>query len=151
MSAPDQKDTFETIIADTIGEQGSYDTMKNIHENLEQMIEDHADDREPLEIGKEDIRNLLKDSGVSEENMNRFNKNYENCVGTDEDYPLLASNVAVGRKFEISTPDVEIKVNPDRTDLVETRIIDGRQCLVIKVDDHVEVNGISVRTILPGK
>ena len=40
-----------------------------------------------------------------------------------------------------------IKVNPDRADLVETRIIDGRQCLVIPVDDHIEVNGINVRTI----
>ena len=40
-----------------------------------------------------------------------------------------------------------IKVNPDRADLIETRIIDGRQCLVIPVDDHIEVNGINVRTI----
>ena len=32
---------------------------------------------------------------------------------------------------------------------METRIIDGRQCLVIPVDDHIEVNGISVRTIKP--
>jgi len=42
---------------------------------------------------------------------------------------------------------VIIKVNPDRTDLVQTRIIDGRQCLVIAVDDHIEVNGVNVRTI----
>ena len=26
-------------------------------------------------------------------------------------------------------------------------MIDGRQCLVIAVDDHIEVNGINVRTI----
>lgn len=38
-------------------------------------------------------------------------------------------------------------MNPDRADLVETRIIDGRQCLVIPVDDHIEVNGINVRTM----
>ena len=56
-------------------------------------------------------------------------------------------NIAETRKFNIETPDVVIKVNPDRADLVETRIIDGRQCLVIPVDDHIEVNGINVRTI----
>ena len=50
------------------------------------------------------------------------------------------------RKFEIKTPDIVIQVNPERADLVETRMIDGRQCLVIAVDDHVEVNGISVKT-----
>lgn len=37
------------------------------------------------------------------------------------------------------------KVNPDRTDLVETREIDGRQCLVIAIDGGVEVNGIMVK------
>ena len=26
-------------------------------------------------------------------------------------------------------------------------MIDGRQCLVIPVDDHIEVNGINVRTM----
>ena len=147
MSAPDQKDTFNAIITDTIGEEGSYDTIKTLHENLEQMIEDHAEDQTPLTIGKEDLRSLLQDAGVPEQNMERFNKNYENCVGENEDYPLLASNIANDKKFRIKTPDVEIKVNPERTDLVETRIIDGRQCIVIKVDDHVEVNGINVRTI----
>lgn len=148
MSAPEQKETFEAIITDTIGSNGSYDTMKNLHENLEQMIEDHAEDQNPLMIGKEDMKGLLRDSGVPDENLEEFDKNYEVCTGTSEDYPLLVSNIAANKKFEVKTPDVEIKVNPDRTDLVETRIIDGRQCLVIKVDDHVEVNGINVRTIL---
>ena len=59
----------------------------------------------------------------------------------------MAENIAETRKFNIETPDVVIKVNPDRADLVETRVIDGRQCLVIAVDDHIEVNGINVRTI----
>ncbi|MEE3494229.1 MAG: DUF4317 family protein, partial [Butyrivibrio sp.] len=44
--------------------------------------------------------------------------------------------------------NVVIKVKPDRTDLVESKIVDGRQCLVIAVDDHIEVNGINVRTFM---
>jgi len=59
---------------------------------------------------------------------------------------FLASNVMNARRFEIKTPNIVIQVNPERTDLVETRIIDGRRCLVIGVDDSVEVNGISVKT-----
>ena len=46
------------------------------------------------------------------------------------------------------TPDVVIKVNPERIDLVETRVIDNRQCLVIAIDDHIEVNGVNVRTLV---
>lgn len=60
---------------------------------------------------------------------------------------LLATNITNTKRFDIETPDIVIKVNPERTDLIETKLIDGRQCLVIAVDDHVEVNGISVRTV----
>ena len=38
----------------------------------------------------------------------------------------------------------EINVSPERADLVETRIIDGRKCLVIPMEDNVAVNGIRV-------
>ena len=60
---------------------------------------------------------------------------------------FLATNIAETRKFSIETPDISIKVNPDRTDLVETKIIDGRPCLVIEINDQVEVNGVPVRTL----
>ena len=58
---------------------------------------------------------------------------------------FLASNIANAKTFQIETPDVIVKVNPERSDLVETREIDGRRCLVIAIDDHLEVNGIEVR------
>ena len=60
---------------------------------------------------------------------------------------LLATNITETKKFQIETPDIVIKVNPERADLIETRVIDGRQCLVIAVDDHIEVNGVNVRTL----
>lgn len=37
------------------------------------------------------------------------------------------------------------KVNPDRTDLVETKLIDGRRCLVIDLQGPAEVNGVTVK------
>ena len=77
--------------------------------------------------------------------MESFDRNFTENAG--EKTSLLASNIAETRKFQIETPDIVIKVNPERADLVETRIIDGRRCLVIPVDDHIEENGINVQTI----
>ena len=147
MSAPEQKDLFQTLVQDTIGDTADYDVMRNVHESLNSMLEEHEEDDEPFELGKEEVKHLLADSGVSKERMEFFDQNYDKIAGEDEQ-PLLASNIANTRKFDIKAPDVIIKVNPDRTDLVESRIIDGKQCLVIAVDDHIEVNGINVRTIL---
>mgnify|MGYP003375210352 FL=1 len=77
--------------------------------------------------------------------METFEQTFEAAAG--EKASLMAANIAETRKFNIETPDIVIKVNPDRADLIETREIDGRQCLVIAVDDHIEVNGINVRTM----
>ena len=147
ISAPEQRDLFDAVVQNTIGEDADYDIMRNIHDNLNEMIENHEGDSEPLELKKDDVKQLLHDSGVSEERLGYFEENYTKCAG-DEDFPLLASNIANTKKFDIETPDVVIKVKPDRTDLVESKIIDGRQCLVIEVDDHIEVNGINVRTFM---
>ena len=55
----------------------------------------------------------------------------------------MMTNVYNPRSFEVKTPDVVIKVNPERTDLVNTKLVDGRQCLVIELDGNIEVNGIT--------
>ena len=151
LSSKDQREGFQEIVQETIGEDGDYAIMQNIHENLNQMMEDHEEEKENLSLSKEEVKQLLQDSGVEQEKLEQFDKTFEASFSR-EDYPLLAGNIANTRKFELETPDVIIKVNPERADLVETRWIDGRQCLVIKVDDHIEVNGVQVRTLrTPGQ
>ena len=133
------------IIEDTLGEDGDYETVRNIHETLNDLIEEHKEEPEPLALDKTEMKKIFEQSGVEAEKMESFERNFEENAG--EKASLLAANIAETRKFNIETPDVIIKVNPDRADLVETRVIDGRQCLVIPVDDHIEVNGINVRTM----
>ena len=145
MSADDQKESFQMIIEDTLGEEGDYETVRNIHETLNDLIEEHKEEPEPLALDMTEMKKVFEHSGVDAEKMENFERNFEENAG--EKATLLASNITETKKFNIETPDVVIKVNPDRADLVETRIIDGRQCLVIPVDDHIEVNGINVRTI----
>lgn len=145
LSADNQKETFNTLIANTLGDDCDYEVVKNIHENLNELIEVNKDAPEPLELSKFDVKKLLEISGVPDERMETFEEDFDNTAG--EKTSLLASNIASVKKFNIQTPDIVIKVNPERTDLIETKIIDGKQCLVIVVDDHIEVNGVNVRTI----
>lgn len=145
LSAGSQKETFQTLIEETLGEDCSYEIVRNIHENLTELIEEQKESPVPVELDKEEVKYLFSKSGVKEEKLENFDRQYEAAAGTQS--TLLASNIANTRAFEIKTPDVVIKVNPERTDLVETMRINGRLCLVIGVDDHVEINGISARTM----
>lgn len=143
MSAGGQKETFQTIVEETLGEECEYEVVKNIHEKLNEMIEEKKDEPEPVVLDKAEVKRLLEYSGVEEEKLSGFDQMYEAAAG--ERTQFVATNLANTRQFEIKTPDVIVKVSPDRTDLVQTRVIDGRQCLVIELNDQVEVNGIQVR------
>ncbi len=142
LPAEAQKESFDTIIADTFGTDCSLETIRTIHDNLNEMLEEAADNPDPVVLDKSDVKSLLYHSGASEENLEHFEEQYDAFVG--EKATVMASNITNTRKFEIKTPDVTVNVNPDRTDLVDTRIINGKRCLVIEINDQVEVNGIHV-------
>ena len=147
LTADSQKETFNYLISDTLGDDCDYEVVKNIHEHLTELVEETKDSPDPLVLTKPDVKRLIELSGVPEEKLETFDQTFEAAAG--EKASLLATNIAGGKKFNIETPDVVIKVNPERTDLIETRIIDGKECLVITVNDHIEVNGVNVRTIAP--
>ena len=149
LSAGDQKETFKTIVEETLGDACDYEVVKNIHEKLNEMIEEKKDEPDPVVLDRAEVKRLLEYSGVEEEKLSSFEEKYEEAAGTDTCF--VASNVANTRQFEIKTPDVVVKVSPDRMDLVETKVINGRKCLVISLDNSVEVNGITVRMGLSGE
>ncbi len=142
LTAKTQKETFNAVVEELLREDCEIEVIKTIHENLNEMIEESKENPEPLELGKLEIKNLLENSGVKEDKLEKFEETFLETVGNNTTF--VASNIANTRKFDIKTPDVEIKVKPERTDLIETKIIDNRKCIVIQVDDNVLVNGVYI-------
>jgi len=143
LPAKQQKETFTLLVNEALGEEADLEIVKNIHENLEQIIEEKKQESPaPVMLDKTEMKDLLEKSGVKEEKLENFEEHFEMAAG--EHGKLVASNVSSGKKFEVKTPDVVIKINSDKTDIVSTQVIDGRQCLVIQIDERLEVNGISV-------
>lgn len=143
LPAKQQKETFTSLVNEALGEEADLEIVKNIHENLEQIIEEKKQESPaPVMLDKTEMKDLLEKSGVKEEKLENFEEHFEMAAG--EHGKLVASNVSSGKKFEVKTPDVVIKINSDKTDIVSTQVIDGRQCLVIQIDERLEVNGISV-------
>ncbi len=137
-----QKEAFQSIITETLGEECELEVLRNIHETLYDMIEEHAEDPEPLILDKAEVKNVLAKSGVSNEQLETFDQHYDEAVGAAGE--LLATNIAETRKFEVKTPDVVIKVNPERSELVETKVIDGKKYLLIEVGSNIQVNGVAL-------
>lgn len=142
LPAKSQKETFNNILEESLGLDCDYEVVKTIHENLNQMLAETSEEPEPLALAKEDMSHLLMKSGVEEKEIETFEARFDETVG--EDQCLMAANISSPKKFEVATPDVKVTVNPQRTDLVETKVINGVPYLMIEINDLVEVNGIQV-------
>ena len=145
MPAAEQKKSFEALLQTSLGEQCSLDVVQNVHDQLCQRLELHKESKvpEPLTLGKEDVKQVLSSCGVSEEHVAKFSVDYDAVFGFEAE--LHPRNIIDSKHFEIQTPDVVIKVDPTRSDLIETRVIGGVKYIMICADENVEVNGVSIQ------
>ena len=139
-----QKETFHAVMQEALEKECSLEVVQTVHEELCSMVEEHkaSKEPEPLVISKRVVQGVLESCGVSGERLEAFSEQYDARFGADSS--LSPRNVVNQKQFEVKTPDVTIRVNPERKDLVETRNIDGTNYILIRAEGGVEVNGIDI-------
>ena len=102
------------------------EVVQSVHERLSEQLAEQKHDREapPAKVSAREIRQALEVCGVPEERVQAFEERYQ------EEFGGAAS--------------VVIKVDPAHSDLVETRMINGLKYILIRAEEGVEVNGVSV-------
>ena len=143
--AAEQKRSFEALLGSALNEECSLDVVQTVHEQLCQRIELHKESRVPdtLMVSKSEVKDTLASCGISEAHIAKFSVDYDEVFGFEAD--LHPKNIIDNKRFEIKMPDVSIKVAPDRSDLIETRIIGGVKYILINAEENVEVNGVSIQ------
>lgn len=142
--AAEQKKSFEALLTTSLGDECNLEVVQTVHDHLCQCIEMHKESKVPetLMISKEQVKASLKSCGVSEQHVVKFSVDYDEVFGHDAE--IHPKNIIDHKKFQITTPDVSIRVNPARSDLIETRVIGGVKYILICADENVEVNGVNI-------
>ena len=93
-------------------------------------------------LDRSKLAEVLESSGLDGEKISAFEESFTKELG--EKAQISPRNIVETRQFQLKTPDVVIKVNPKRTDLVKTRVIDGEKYILISAEESVEVNGVNI-------
>lgn len=144
MPARVQKTTFDHCITTALGEECSFDTVRSVHEQIAEMIEEHKELKipEPLTLTKATVKGVLENCGVDEKVVEKLGDKIDECFGKNAE--LRPKNIINTRSMEIKLPDVVVKVKPEARSLVSTQIIGGKKYIMIEATDAVEVNGINI-------
>lgn len=146
MPAKEQKETFGDVLRGAVADQCSFELVQTVRDHISDVIETYKKDKyadEPPVITKTDICDLLRGCDITEDHITAFSEEYDESFGKGTE--LTPGNLMDLKKIEFKNDSVVIKVDPDRPDLVEVKVIDGVKYIVIRVEDGVTCNGIDIK------
>ena len=144
LPAAEQKEAFGALLSGALSEECSLPVVQRVHDELAERIAAHKELKaeDPLTVGKSDLVPVLEGCGVSEKGLASFQTRFDEAFGLDAQ---LSPRNLISPRLEVRTPDVLIQVNPERGDLLETRVLGGVRYLLVRADEDVEVSGVSIK------
>ncbi len=144
MPADSQKDNFDTILTRSLGDQCDIEMVKGVNSRISDMLTEHKEQKNPdtLTLSLDDISDILRSCDASNDKIETFAAKYGEIFG--EKTRLSARNIVDPRHFSINMTDVSIRVNPEKSGLLSTGVIDGTRYILVRAEEAVEVNGITI-------
>ncbi len=142
--AATQKETFASLLAQTVGDACSYEVARDMHDVLRALVEEHkaAHEREPLTVNAATVKEMLVGSGVAEERAAAFESACESAFGAGAE--LSPTNIADIKRMKVESAGIDIRLPPEHEGRVETRIIEGIPYILIRAEAPVTVNGVEI-------
>ncbi len=176
LTAAEKRDAFGHMVCRDLSadQDAAEDMLLDVQSNLSDFIaieEDRRGDEEPLPLTKEDLLDILKESGMEEDRSEKVGVRFEDFFKEETpnaedllDTKLLKDNEVRKEKKSLQKKvveltdqleaagviardgksiDVVVKLPDERLDEVETSFVDGRKCLIIplEADDRATLNG----------
>ncbi len=144
LSSAEQREAFQSALEDALEGAASIQVAQSVHGILADRISLHKEsgDPEPLSMTVAEIGQVLRQSGVSEEKVTRFQDRCREALG--QAAALNPANLIDPDKFQVKTDQATVSVDPAYSHLVKTQTVQGRRYLLIPAEGEVEVNGVSL-------
>lgn len=141
-TAQEQKETFQGMMQEIVSDELSYTVITSVNDKIRDIAAEYANEAELSVLDDIQVRDVLLDSGVSQEKAEEMQMAYREIT---REKPIAVSNL-VESKTTIRFDGITIAIGKDATDKVRTQCVDGRRYLLIDLDDPaVEVNGLTAR------
>lgn len=141
----EELEKFTQVIKEVCGDDLEFDIGKKIYTQLNDILEQNCLETEQPTIGYKELEKILINSGIDECVANEVETAFEE-VFEDKDTQLKVVNLTNENKTIIKTADANIAIKVKETPSIQTKMIDGRKCLVIPLEDNnITINDIEVQ------
>lgn len=144
ITAQEDKDGFELILKEVIGDEVDSRVISNVYEEIDKVVQEYeaSEEKEENEAPKldfRDIERILTVSGVEDVDTAKVEHAFKSIIA-DETHEFKASNL-VPKSIKISTRLADVTINPKDLKNVKYITYEGKRCLLLEVDEEVVVEG----------
>ena len=133
---------FQNIISTTFGRDCDFDAVKQVTEIIKENIEEAVSAGEQYVLDKPEFRTLVKRCGADEDAVKRFEEAFDETMGGKEH--IVADTVIDKSKILIKSDDLKLDIKTESSDIIETRMIEGREYIILPITNNLSVNGIPI-------
>ncbi|WP_062349927.1 DUF4317 domain-containing protein [Bacillus kwashiorkori] len=146
-TAMEEKVVFEEIVKHVVGEQVNAETLANVYEEINQMIEvEKEEGEEEPRLDYKDVERVLKASGVENVDIEKVEAAFQTVID-DESYELKATSILPkynSKSIKISTKVANIAISPQDLKYIRQVTVNGKKCVLIEVEEDIDIEGFKL-------
>ena len=124
-------------------ENCNFENVRTLHEELQELKEQGKEEEKEQTLSKSQLKQLFENAGATEEGLANFSALYDESLG-EHDSSFYTENL-VNNSLHLKSENLQLKIKNEVSAILESKIIDGKEYLLIPVSDNLEVNGIPIR------
>lgn len=146
ITATEDKAIFDLVLKNIIGDTVDSEIISNVYEEIERLVQekDEEEDSEPPMLDYHDVGQILKISGVENVDTAKVEHAFKNVI-SDEKHEFKATNI-VPKTIKITTKVANLSLSPKELKHVKYIMFQGKKCLLLEIDEDVEVEGLRLET-----
>ena len=138
-SDEEQQYIFNDLAACAFGDDISFETLQTVQGKINSFI-DEAEEDNPV-LDRQSIERIFRECGADDDGIRSVAECYEN-IG--EKTTIETNNIVIKDQMKIKSPDISITIKKEASERVEYKVIDGHKCLVIQMDNGLNVDELDV-------
>ena len=149
MGEKQQKNCFSKLVEEILQEDCTFENVRLLQEELAELQNKENEEEREQSLPKNQVKALLEKAGATEEQLLNFSSLYEEELG-EKNESLFLENLA-DSTLRLDSDNVHLRIKNEVSAILESRIIDGKEYLLLPISDNLECNGISIRRRLAEK
>lgn len=145
-TAIEDKDCFELIVNNIVGDKMNSDIVSNIYEKIDNIIEiskEDDDEEEPI-LNYRDVEKILTTSGIEGVEEDTVKEAFKTVI--DDELHSFKANNLIPTSVKIDTEIAKLSIKPQDLKNVKYITYNGKRCLLLEIDEDVVIEGFQLES-----